>query len=305
MQVLPQELAALASKQAGVLHHDQLAQFGMRVRDVDRRIHAGLWQRISTKCVVTYAVPLMRTSQLWAASLHHERVGLTGVSALEVAGMPPPHDGSILLLGPRGTRQPPFAACTIVSHPSPAFVADGGPTRTSVPLSVVHAMAYARSLRQAVFYCTAAVQRQLTDLDAVRHELERQPRSARMASARRVLDTVDPGVHSVHEYDFARECKRRGLPLPKRQVERVDSEGRRRFTDVEFRIGDETLIVEIDGSQHVQAQVFLDDQLRSNGLTLGVGKVLHFPGLALRVNPDPYFAQISEALRGMRARAGR
>lgn len=118
-----------------------------------------------------------------------------------------------------------------------------------------------------------------------------------MVTARRVLDSVDPGVHSIHEYDFARECVRRGLPRPVRQMERIDSRGQRRYTDVEFRVGARTVVVEVDGLGHLEASVFVDDQWRSNELALQDAKVLRIPGLALRTDPEPFFAQLRRALR--------
>lgn len=298
MRSLPPELVGLSHVQAGVLHHRQIAKFGIRARDIDRRIAAGIWQRLTSRVIVTHALPVQRLQTLWAAAIHHERVGLTGAAALEIEGLPPARDARVDLLGPHGERALPFAGCRLAtSITEPEFIDAGGPPRTSIPTSVAFAMGASNSLRQAVFHCTWVVQRRLVTLDEIRAEIAAQPRSPRSVAARRVLDTVDPGVHSVHEYDFAKECKRRGLPAPTRQVMRRDSRGRARYTDVEFRVGGRSVIVEVDGLGHLEPEVFIEDQWRANEMTLQDATVLRLPALTLRVAADSFFEQLGRALR--------
>jgi hypothetical protein len=125
-----------------------------------------------------------------------------------------------------------------------------------------------------------------------------------LVAARRTLDLVDPGVHSMHEYDFARECRRRGLPVPARQTVRRDSEGRNRYTDVEFRVGSRALVVEIDGLQHLDMSVAIDDDWRENELRLQGLSLLRFSAIALQLEPDRCFDQITRALHELRRDAG-
>lgn len=177
---------------------------------------------------------------------------------------------------------------------------DAGPTRTLLPLSVAFAMGTASTLRQAVFHCTWAIQRRLVTLAEIGAAIEAAPSSPSMLAARRHLHVVDPGVHSVNEYDFARECGRRGLPTPVRQGVRTDGEGRRRYTDVEFHMPKGVLVVEIDGLGHLETETWLDDQWRANEITLQDAKVLRIPALALRTDAERYFAQIRRALDKLR-----
>ena len=294
MRSIPHELRSLAATQAGVLRTSQLAQHGFTAREVRVRLRSGDWLLISNRVVALQ--PPTRRSLLWAASLHHHRIGLTGPAALEVAGLPSAKDGRILLLGPRGTRQPPFEGCQIITTEAPQFMTDAGPTRTLLPLSVAFAMGTAATLRQAVFHCTWAIQRRLVTLAEIGAAIEAAPNSPSMLAARRHLHVVDPGVHSVNEYDFARECVRRGLPTPVRQAVRTDGEGRRRYTDVEFHMPKGVLVVEIDGLGHLETETWLDDQWRANEITLQDAKVLRIPAVALRLQADRSFEQIVRAL---------
>lgn len=301
MRPLPPPLLEIAQHQAGVVRMSQLAAQGFSNREVEVRVRNGLWRRVSTRVVALQIGPVERKGLLWAASLHHERVGLTGEAALELLGFPAPRNGRIELLGPRGTRQLPFAGCVLATSPTANFITEGGPMRTSPEFSVAWAMGGASSERQAVYFCTWAVQRRLVTLESVRAGIAGVSNSPRMIRALRVLDVIDPGVHSVHEHDFALECGRRGLPEPFRQVRHTEPDGRLRFTDAEFHVAGRVLIVEIDGAGHLDAHVREDDQLRQNELTIEGHAVLRIPALGLRSNPDRYFGQIQRALSRLAA----
>ena len=116
-----------------------------------------------------------------------------------------------------------------------------------------------------------------------------------MVAASRALEIVEPGVHSMHELDFARECRKRGLPRPIRQVPHTDSQGHNRYTDVEFHIGGKVIVVEIDGLGHLDNEVREDDEWRENELSLQGATVLRVSGYVLRQNPGPFFDQLTRA----------
>ena len=67
------------------------------------------------------------------------------------------------------------------------------------------------------------------------------------------LDDIEQGAHALSEIDFARLCRRNGLPEPTRQSVRPDSSGRVRYLDVEWstRTG-RVLVVEVDGALHLR-----------------------------------------------------
>jgi very-short-patch-repair endonuclease len=108
-----------------------------------------------------------------------------------------------------------------------------------------------------------------------------------------VLDLLG-GAESLGEIDFARECRRRGLPEPSRQVLRRDGRNHY-FLDVFW--DDWGLVVEIDGIQHSWAENIVGDALRQNAVSLQGLTVLRLPLLGLRIARDKFFAQIEQALR--------
>jgi very-short-patch-repair endonuclease len=113
-----------------------------------------------------------------------------------------------------------------------------------------------------------------------------------------VLDLLD-GVRSLGELQFARECRRRGLPEPSRQVTRRGRNGRYYLDVIWDRWG---VVVEIDGIHHTWAVNVVGDALRQNDVTLNDALVLRLPLLGMRVAADEFFAQIAKALvsRGCR-----
>ncbi len=275
----------------------QLADEGIRARYVNAQIQHGTWQRLSSTVLALHAQPITRVARLWAASLHYERCGLAGPSVLELLNLPEPHGSEIHVIGPRAGRPSPMSLC--VQHTSVACRLEATePLRVTEDLAVIQALAWAKSDRQAIFFATWAIQRgivTLEQLQAVRDPLLRA-REGKRARARLAL--IQPGIHSVNEFDFAHECAKRGLPEPVRQRQRLDSAGRKRFTDVEFHTRAGRLIVEIDGIGHLDTTVRVDDQFRANELTLQGDPVLRIPAIALRSDPEPFFQQIRRALRG-------
>ncbi len=108
-----------------------------------------------------------------------------------------------------------------------------------------------------------------------------------------VLDLLG-GARSLGEIDVARECRRRGMPEPTRQVLRRDK-NHRYYLDVYW--DQWGLVLEVDGIQHGWVENAVDDALRQNSVTLQNARVLRLPVLGLRVAPDEFFDQIEEALR--------
>ncbi len=299
---LPDQLQRLALTRAGTLTIRELDKAGIRSRQISAAVRDGHWQRATSAVVVTHSLAIDRTTELWVASLHFDGFALGGTSALELDGFPTPSSRLIHLIGPRGGQKPPvpnWILHTSASHVA-AATADRPPAVNS-SMAVVQAMRWAVSDRQAVFVATWAIQQRLMSLESLRSLCEVRPRNAGASRARRVAALLEPGVHSIHEFDFAQQCKRRGLPEPLRQRERKDSAGCTRYTDCEFVVGNRSLIVEIDGLGHLDTEVRVDDQWRANELTMQGATVLRVPAIVLRTNPEPFFAQLHRALSQLRA----
>lgn len=85
--------------------------------------------------------------------------------------------------------------------------------------------------------------------------------------------------------------RRAGLPPPIRQTIRCDHSGRRRFLDADFG----TFSVEIDGGFHIKPLNYWDDARRQNDLLLIGQRILRFPSVALRLEPEIVVAQLRAA----------
>jgi very-short-patch-repair endonuclease len=107
-----------------------------------------------------------------------------------------------------------------------------------------------------------------------------------------VLDLVG-GVRSLGELDVVRECRRRGLPEPSKQVLR---RGRNGSYYLDLCWDDWNVVVEVDGIQHAWANQVVGDAIRQNDVTLQGARVLRLPLLGLRVSPEDFFGQIEQAL---------
>ena len=78
-------------------------------------------------------------------------------------------------------------------------------------------------------------------------------------------------------------CRRHRLPEPTRQTPRLDAYGKRRFTDCEWALQDgRTIVLEVDGSFHMDAVAWAEDLARARALTAPGRTVLHCTALELR-----------------------
>ena len=296
MHEISEELQLLLHTQSGVMSLRQANLYGFQRREVRRRIERGVWHWITDSVIAVQMLPLSRSAQLWAAALHYERCALAGSSVLELSGLPEPSGGLIHIIGSPAGRVSPLTG--VVVHTSRSFVIDsGGPDRVSTVTAVGQVLRWARSDRQGVFQAIWALQRGLVCLEELQVEVLSLKKSPGTANARRRLRLIDPGVHSMSEFDFAVECRKRGFPTPVRQQRRTDSTGRTRFTDAEFRVNGRTLVVEIDGLGHLATEVMIDDQWRANELLMQGAPVLRIPAIALRMDPDRFFEQLARALQ--------
>lgn len=295
-------LAHLIEQQHGLITIRQLARAGFRGDCVTRRVIHGDRARMTSSIVRVSLLPMDRPTELWVASLHYEGAYLAGSSALEIEGLPQPKDGAIHLVGARSGRVSPLPQCVMhtQSHPTDVRLK---PDRAAPLSAVVQVLRWARTDRQAAFQAVWALQRGLIDFDQLQEAVIRLPPGPGSAAVRRRMSLLIPGTHSVHELDFARGCRARGLPEPVRQRERLDSEGRRRYTDAEFNVAGRTLVVEIDGLQHLDRAVRMDDDWRGNELVIQGTPVLRVSTLALRVEPDRVYAQLQRALEQLRRAA--
>ena len=109
--------------------------------------------------------------------------------------------------------------------------------------------------------------------------------------------TSAAGAQALSEIDFARLCRRHGLPEPRRQSVRVDAAGRRRYLDAEWvRADGRRVVAEVDGAVHLVPRRYWDDMERANELVLDGRLVLRFAAFAVRAYPRTVATQLRRAL---------
>lgn len=286
----------VAIVQGGVVSRRQLYGVGLLRGQVRAQVAARRWRRTGSQSVAIHTGPLGEEGRRWAAVFEAgPRAFLDGDSALVASGLTGWHSEVLRISVPRGVK--PRRGKGINVRQTRRWAVDDvvphGLPRSRPAVAAIRAALWAMSDKQAALVLTMTVQQGLATAEQLGLEMLRVRRDKRRAFIHLVLLDLLGGVRSLGELDFARECRRRGLPEPSRQVVRKGKNGSY-FLDVEF---DEWgLVVEIDGVHHSWASQIVPDALRHNDVTLQGDVVLRFPVLGLRVAPDDFFAQIEAAL---------
>lgn len=289
-------VAALGTQQGGVLSRRQLYAAGITRAEVRAHVAARRWRRLGSQSLALHTGPVSEGGRRWAAVFEAgPRAFLDGESALVAAGLRGYESGALRVSVPRGVKVRRGRGVNV--RQTRRWAADdvvgSGLPRSRVEVAAVRAALWATSDRQAALLLTMVVQQGLAAADGVALEMLRVRRDRRRAFIHRVLLDLLGGVRSMGELDFARECRRRGLPEPTRQVVRKGRNGTY-YLDVIWE--DWRVVVEIDGIHHTWAGNIVADALRHNDVALTESTVLRLPLLGLRVAPDEFFAQIEEAL---------
>jgi len=290
-------VAAAASDQDGVLSRRQLLELGVTRWQLKAELRAERWKSHGRQTIAMHNGDLSAAAQRWTAVIEcGPRAALDGISALEAAGLTGyVHDG-IRVSVPRGARiiGRPGIVARQTRRLRPGDIVGAGVPRVRPPVAAVRAALWARSDRQAAVVLAMAVQQRITPAAAIGQallEVKRHPR-------RRFLETTCldllGGAQAMGELDFAVLCRARGLPEPERQALRQTRDGQV-YLDVFWRRYG--VVVEVDGIQHLRADIHVADALRQNAVTLDGSTVLRLPLLGLRIAPDDFFAQIETALR--------
>lgn len=287
----------LAAGQAGVVSRPQLYADGVTRAEVRANLRAGRWQALGSQSLLTYTGEPSAGSREWAAVFEAgPRAFLDGASALVAAGLKKFDVDRIRVSVPRGARVRRGKGLDIrqTRRWQPDDLAPGsGVPRSRPAVAAVRGALWARSDKQAALLLTMAVQQGVVRSEDLGREMLRIKRDRRRAFLYAVvLDLLD-GVRSLGELDFARECRRRGLPEPTRQVVRRGRNGTY-YLDVAWETW--RVVVEIDGIHHSWAQNVVGDALRHNAVTLSDALVLRLPLLGLRIAADDFFDQIEQAL---------
>lgn len=255
---------AIARGQGGVVSLAQLRTVGVTRSQVRAQVAARRWQRVHSQVVATHTGPLPEWGKLWAAVLEGgPEAYLDGASALIAGGMTGftwDHIRVSVPLEARARSAPGLLIRRTRRHDADVVVGSGVP-RARPDVAAVNAAMWATSDKQAALLLTIPVQQRLTTAERIGQSLIVVRRDVRRAFLHAtILDLLD-GVRSIGEAEFAAECRRRGLPVPSRQVVRKGRDGRY-YLDVYWE--EWGVVVEIDGIQHTWATNVVGDALRQN-----------------------------------------
>jgi hypothetical protein len=257
------------------------------------------WRRSGT-AVVQHNGPLSPEQRRRVAQLHAGPQALftafTGAEMLGLHGWSRPETH---LLAPAGTRLRQGCPVPVRLHLHGATRPRLAHDRSveALPDALLRAGATFRNPRPACGILAAAVQQRLLKADDLDEALDRFTRVRHRHDLRLAVADIAGGAEALSEIDFARLCRRHGLPEPMRQVVRREKDGRRRYLDATWRRRDGRLIVvEIDGALHLVPRRWWDDQIRQNELALADAVVLRYPTVFLRVEERVVVDQLKRAL---------
>lgn len=123
---------------------------------------------------------------------------------------------------------------------------------------MAHAAAWARTDREAAFVVISALQQRLAEAGRLIAVAQGNRSLHRRRLIIRCAREYSDGIQSLNELDFARICRRYGLPEPMRQTIRYDKAGKCRWIDVEFttEVG-RTVLVEVEGLHHLDPDTWV------------------------------------------------
>jgi very-short-patch-repair endonuclease len=296
-------LARLLRRQEQIITRWQALQH-LSIKAVRHLVESGRWRRHRNGLFVAHTGALTPSQLNWLAGLgaggdqRPESVCLAGLSALRARGLRAIEAPAIHLLVPE--HQPVRRRSGVVVHRTrvPPDL-DGSrhlrPVASLPGRSLIDAVQWARSDREAALIVAATFQQRLVTLADVERALDEIPNATRAALLRRTAVDCAGGAHSVAELDLVALCRRFRLPEPTRQVARLDRQGRRRYLDAVFEPW--AVVVEIDGVHHLDVAQAWDDAIRANALELDGFLVLRYPAHVLRREAALVAAEIAAALR--------
>jgi hypothetical protein len=276
----------------------QLLALGHSSLFVDDQIAAERWQLVSDVVVCTTTGPLSREQLTWAGVLHAgPGSAIGGLTALERRGLRHWHRDEITVLLAKSHNLQPLAGVRFVETRRPVGLNATGapPTWRTEPAALLFA-GYTRSVGTARGLLAAVVQQRLTTPERLVDELPRMRPLRRSKQFRATVQDVADGAHSLGELGVARMCLSASLPMPDRQVRRVDASGRVRFTDAEWRLPDGRLVIlEVEGGFHMEVGHWEADIARERDLVSTGAIVLRCTDHEVREEPH----RVARSLRAV------
>jgi very-short-patch-repair endonuclease len=286
---------AIGEEQDGIVNREQVYQLGLDRHDIAREVRRGRWRLVGRFAIAMHRGPLDDRA-MWRRAVAEigPDAALDGVTSLIRWGLTGYID-SIHASVPHGSQPNRVSDVTVheVCDWRDGDVIDGDIPAVRPALATLRAATWARTPRQTALLIVLPVQQRLVRTDELVDLMSRWRRMRRRGLIKSVIADAADGALSMGELDFARECRRRHLPRPSRQVVRQGPNGRW-YLDVYFDEFD--VVVEIEGIHHTEPLNAIDDTIRQNDITIGVGGVLRITVLGWRLHREQYMDQVERML---------
>ncbi|MFP5072116.1 hypothetical protein ACLFMI_20935 [Pseudonocardia nantongensis] len=291
----------LVDVQAGMVHVNQLAEFGVTWAATLAQVEGNRWNGFVRSVYATFTGPLPRESTISGALLYGGPAAiLSHRTAAEEWGLVPAEPG-----GPVHVTVPYTSSATsqhglVVVHRSRAhrhIVVATVPPRTSsadtaIDLAVEEDDAVAARL--VLFRLLTDSRLRLADVE--RRLVERPPRRYRRALLGAIA-LVRDGVHSALEELYLTSVEEaHGLPAGERQVP-FSVDGQTLWEDVTYDRAGLPLTVRLDGRTHLRSNVAFRDRRRDNAAELAGRARLTFGWRDLSADPCAAAEDVARVMR--------
>lgn len=271
MARIPDAARDLAEQQQGLVARRQLRGLGVNRDQVAANLRAQRWAERSSVVLSTFTGELTAEQRAWLGVLHAGAPALVGgYAALELHGLKNWHRDDITVLVDEQAHLEPLMGIDWfrTRRPLELWRAKNPMPMARVEPAALLCAAHEPSWRTAQGLLAAVVQQRLTTAADLRRQLERMKPLRRAPKFRALLTEIEGGAGSLAEVDVTRMCRDFGMPPPSRQRRRKDHAGRWRYTDCEWDLPDGTvLVLEVDGSFHMEVEHWEDDIQRQRRLT--------------------------------------
>ncbi|WP_309648410.1 hypothetical protein [Nocardioides sp.] len=284
-------LEQLITEQAGLLARRQLTAHGLDWGRVRNQIAAHRWVEVTPRVVCTTTGRLTPEQRRWMAVLHAgPRSMIGGLTAAEVQGLKRWERDEVCVLVDDELSFEPVKGVRFFRSRRPYELLRSprpGLPRCQLEPAVLLWAGYDAAIRPAHGVLAAVVQQRLTTPGQLLSWLDQLTPLRRAKGFRATLGDIAVGGHSLAELAVDRMCRRFGLPLPRRQTRRQDSSGVDRWTDCEWDLPDGTvLVLEVDGSFHLDVVQWQDDLRRTRRITAPGRVVVRCTAYELRHEAD-------------------
>ena len=254
-------------------------------------VAAERWLPVGDKVVLLQNALPDRRQLMWIAVLDAGECALGSHTSLELAGFRnfASEGGLIHLVVSRGEKVTPLDGVRVHEsrrlHPEQTVFTEGLP-RTPTARAVLDAAAWQPHPRFAATLVAAAVQKRLVTIVELDAALRCVGGIRHKQYVREAIADAATGAHSLGELDLARMCRHFRLAIPHRQVPRRDATGVWRYLDAEWELGNgEVVVLEVDGSFHMDALAWQADLRRERSIVVGRKRVLRATNFEVRHEP--------------------